>query len=317
MYHPLCPKCRSPKTIRHGGGRWICKRASCGKTFTLRRKDRRDRTAIEAYVGDRTTYARLGRRWGVNRSTAYRRVLRALLKRYSVLDRTKRSLEACDRACVLDGKTTWVGNKTYTIFVAWDRGLGKPIHFLIKEGGEKELWYWRLLMDLRWIGYEPKAFVSDGIVTLKEFLAEMYPTVPHQRCAVHVFLSARGKVVRGKWRTQERTDIFVELLRRILWSRTYAEASTRWNKVWRVKTLTRNERTALELVGRALRSCFVCKDKRWKHLHLPRSSNAIENVMGQIEAELKTRRGSKSLLSLTALVNEVLLRVATQTITHN
>ena len=47
---------------------------------------------------------------------------------------------------------------------------------------------------------------------------------------------------------------------------------------------------------------------------LPRSSNAIENVIGQVEARLKTRRGIKSEASMELLVNELLLQVTEQTI---
>ena len=263
---------------------------------------------------DRTSYARLGKRWGVHRSTAYRRVQRALKYRRSLLERTKQFLESCDGVCLLDGKTVRIHGVQHTIFVAWDRGLGKPIHFLLREGGEKELWYWKLLLDLKGIGYHPKAFVSDGILVLKEFLKEAYTSLPHQRCAVHVFLSARAKALPG--RPNERGRMFVELVRLILWSRSLNEAKKRCRYLYAVQTLARRERQALEFVWQTLEDVFICKDQRFKKLHLPRSSNAIENVMGQIEARLKTRRGTKSLEALELLVNNLLVNVEIQTITH-
>jgi len=199
------------------------------------------------------------------------------------------------------------------LFVAWDRGLGQPLHFLLKEGGEKELWYWKLLTDLKRAGYAPKGFVPDGILTLKEFLAESYAEFPHQRCTVHVFLAARGKVG-GGGKTTERTDDLIELMRRILWSGTLSKARARFRKVWNVSHLTRTERSALDFIWTALPECFVCRDPRWLHLNLPRSSNAIENVMGQVEARLKTRRGTKSQSSAELLINELLLQVGVQVI---
>ena len=314
MFHPKCRHCQSQKTIKHGGKRWLCKR--CHRTFALRRKDIRDRAAIDGYTKDRSTYERLGVRWKVHRSTAYRRVQRALKRKQPLLERTKKNLHLCDGVLALDGKHLRIHGKLWTLFVAWDRGFKKPVHYILQKGGEGDVPYWRLLVDLKRLGYVPKGFVSDGILSLKELLSEMYPSLRHQRCTVHVFLGARAKVATGR-KTSERAKDFVELLRLILWSRTLAEAKRRAQKLWSVRSLTRSERRAIEYIWPTLPQCFVCREKKFRHLHLPRSSNAIENVIGQIEARLKTRRGIKSDASIDLLANELLLQVTEQTITHN
>jgi transposase-like protein len=185
----------------------------------------------------------------------------------------------------------------------------------LREGGERELWYWRLLVDLERLGYVPKAFVSDGVQSLKESLSDRYPDLPHQRCTVHIFLAARGKVMKGE-RTNERSKYFVELLRKILWSRTLSEAKRRCEKLWNIRSLTRSEQNALKFIWPVLPDCFVCRDSRWRHLKLPRSSNAIENVIGNIETRLKTMRGVKSIAAAQRLINEVLLNVSEQSINH-
>jgi transposase-like protein len=313
MYCPICPHCSARKTVKFGLPRWKCNH--CKKTFRLKRKDRRDRAAINGYVLDRSTYRRLAVRWNVGLGTAHRRVQRALHGRYSLLERTKQRLGECDGVLFLDGKHIRIKGKLHICFVAWDRGLKKPVHFLIKEGGERELWYWRLLVDLERLGYRPRAFVSDGILTLKELLAERYPDLPHQRCAVHVFLSVRSKVYVGRAPNDCARD-FIELIRMILWSQTMKEAKRRFQKLWNTPHLSGKERRALQFLWPTLPQCFICRDERWRQLKLPRSSNAIENVMGQIEARLKTRRGEKGLISLDRLVNELLLHVSPQTINH-
>lgn len=311
MKHPTCPHCNARKTVKYGWPRWLCQK--CRRTFRRRRDDIRDRTAIVAYTKDRSTYRRLGERWKVSHSTAIRRVRRALTRCNTLLTRTKGLLSHCDGICLLDGKHVRILGKLHMLFVAWDRGLGQPIHFQLKEGGEKELWYWKMMTELKHAGYIPKGFVSDGIQTLKEYLEESFPNLPHQRCTVHVFLAARGKVG-GGGKTTERTDDLIELMRCILWSGTLKQAKQRFMRLWRVSHLTRTERSALEFIWYALPECFVCRDPRWRHLRLPRSSNAIENVMGQIEARLKTRRGTKSLASAELLVNELLLQIGPQVI---
>lgn len=313
MKHPTCPYCSARKTVRYGWPRWLCQK--CKKTFRRRRSDTRDRSAIDGYTKDRSTYRRLGERWGVSHTTAIRRVRVALNRCVSLHERTKQLLSRCDGICLLDAKHIRIQGKLHMLFVAWDRGLGQPIHFQLEEGGEKELWYWKLLLELKRLGYTPRGFVSDGVLTLKEFLGESYPDLPHQRCTVHVFLSARGKLG-GSRKSNERTDDLIELLRRILWSKTLQGAMRRLQKLWRISHLTRRERKVLESLWSALPECFVCRDPRWKHLQLPRSSNAIENVMGQVEARLKTRRGTKSLASAKLLVNELLLQVRPQSINH-
>ena len=270
---------------------------------------------VDAYTKDRSTYQRLGERWNVHRTTAYRRVQRALKRCETLLARTKRHLKECDGILILDGKLIRIHGKLHTCFVAWDRGFKRPVHFLLKEGGEKELWYWRILVDLERLGYGPKGFVSDGIQSLKESLADRYPDLPHQRCTVHIFLSARSKVI-GGGKADERTKEFVELIRIILWSRTLQEAKRRFQKLWITRCLSRGERRALEFIWPTLPECFVCRDKRFRHLKLPRSSNAIENVIGNIEARLKTRRGTKNLVAAERLVNEILLQVSPQSINH-
>ena len=313
MFRPKCPNCRSPKTIKHGEKRWLCKR--CGRTFAVKRKDVRDRAAIDGYIKDRSTYERLGVRWKVHRSTAYRRVQRALKQKQPLLERTKRNLHLCDGILVLDGKHLRIHGKLWTLFVAWDRGFKKPVHYILQKGGEGDVPYWRLLVDLKRLGYAPKGFVSDGVQSLKELLSELYPNLPHQRCTVHVFLAARAKVATGR-KIPERSKNFIQLLRMILWSRTLTEAKRRTQKLWNIRDLTRCERRAIEYIWPTLPQCFVCCEKRFRYLHLPRSSNAIENVIGQVEARLKTRRGIKSEASMELLVNELLLQVTEQTITH-
>jgi transposase-like protein len=170
-----------------------------------------------------------------------------------------------------------------------------------------------MMTDLKHIGYVPKGFVSDGISTLKEYLSEAFPDLPHQRCTVHVFLAARAKLGGGR-KTNERTDAFIESIQRILWSRSLLMARRRLLILRKNPNLTKKECAVLDFIWSALPECFVCKDRRWRHLNLPRSSNAIENVMGQIEARLKTRRGTKSLASSQLLVNELLIQINRQTI---
>ncbi len=313
MYHPRCTFCRSLKTIKWGSKRYRCSR--CARTFRLKRSDIRDRAAIDAYVKDRSTFRRLGARWKVNASTAYRRVKRALERKQTLIERTKKYLAKCDGVLVLDGKHLRIFGKRFTLFVAWDRSLGLPVHFLLKDGGEKELWYWKLILDLRNIGYAPKAFVSDGIPTLAEFLADAYEGLPHQRCSVHVFLRARSMAAaRGVMTSEqkERSSDFIELVRHILWSKSIDLARRRLDLTASLHPLLATERRALRHVEEALPACFVATQSKWKHLRLPRSSNAIENVIGQVEARLKTRRGTKSIASLDALVNELLLEVKQQ-----
>lgn len=299
--------------MKYGLPRWRCTRKRCRKTFRVKRKDHRDRSAIAGYVLDRSTYRRLGIRWRVSPSTAYRRVQAALTVRMPLLQRTKALLHLCDGIVILDGKQIRIQGTLHTLFVAWDRGLGLPIHFILAEGGERELWYWKMITDLKQIGYIPKGFVSDGIVTLKEYLSDAYSNLPHQRCTVHVFLSARGKLGAGRT-SDERLSALIELFRLLLWSKDLHQSRMRFLKLWQTSHLTNHERRVLEFIWSALPECFVCCDRRWKHLHLPRSSNAIENVMGQIEARLKTQRGSKNVESSKRLINEILLQVSKQII---
>jgi hypothetical protein len=148
-------------------------------------------------------------------------------------------------------------------------------------------------------------------LALREFIADMYPNLPHQRCTVHLFMAARAKIAQGR-RVPERARDLIALLQSILWSRTRFEAQRRFKKLWSVRSLNDRERRALVLVWKGLSQCFICRDRRFRHLHLPRSSNAIENVMGQIEARLKTRRGAKSIRSTELLINEILRRVKRQ-----
>jgi hypothetical protein len=279
----------------------------------MKRRDHRDRAAIAGYVLDRSTYRRLSKRWNISLGTAYNRVKRALDERQPLLSRTKQCLTSCDGIVLLDGKHVSIMGKTHTLFVAWDRGLGLPIHFRLQEEGEKELWYWKMMLELKYIGYTPNGFVSDGIVTLKEYLSEAYPTLPHQRCTVHIFLSLRGKL-KGSGKKDERAQELIELVKRILWSKNLSVAEERLRCLQQTTHLQPKERPVLNLLAQTLPECFVCCDPKWKYLKLPRSSNAIENVMGQVEARLKTRRGTKSLASARLLVNELLLQVKRQVI---
>lgn len=195
---------------------------------------------------------------------------------------------------ILDGKYVRISGIEHCILLAYDTKLG--VVAVEIDTSENVPAYCDMVRQLCEAGYPLSCIVSDGFVGIDTLCAKF--TVPHQRCIFHILKELRKLLTENRELTGGNLILFSRL-RYMLLADTLEEFSER-HRVFESRTVhafrTAAQRTAIQAFNAVLPNAIM-------HLSfepgaVPRTSNAIENLIGQIEARLKTFRGVKSEQSL-------------------
>jgi transposase-like protein len=147
-------------------------------------------------------------------------------------------------------------------------------------------------------GYKPLVVVSDGHGGILSAIKDW--NIAHQRCVFHLLKNLRDTLTIKRELKGSSRVLFVRM-RRILHSKTIEELSERANDLRRVVFCFRKKEQQ-----RALQWFWETLHEATLHLsfdgEVPRTSNVIERLNGQIKARLKTMRGVKSKKSLQKLL---------------
>lgn len=210
------------------------------------------------------------------------------------MESLKRRLNSASGILVLDSTFVPVRGKERYIHIAYDTTLG-VVDYWIDEAENKTA-YAYILRRLKESRYPFRCVVSDGHFAIVPAVDE--EGYPHQRCIFHLlrnlkdFLSHQGELRGGNGILYSRmkhilkSPTIEDLERRMSWFRKYSAPHFRKNK----------QKSALRWLWQILPQatihlCFLEHD-------VPRTSNILENLNGQIKARLKTFRGVKSEKSL-------------------
>lgn len=204
---------------------------------------------------------------------------------------------------ILDGKYVLVRGIEQCILLAYDTELG--VVGCQIDTYENMTAYGDMVQQLCTAGYPLQCIVSDGFTGIDTLCAKL--TVPHQRCIFHILKELRKMLTVNHTLTGGNLILFSRL-RYILLAPTIEEFSER-HTTFQTRTVhafkTPAQHGAIHMFNAVLPNTIM-------HLSfepgvVPRTSNAIENLIGQIEARLKTFRGVKSKESLHNLL-KVLFR---------
>jgi transposase-like protein len=178
------------------------------------------------------------------------------------------------------------------VHIAFDTGVGVVDYW--QDCTENKQAYGYILARLAKAGYRPICVVSDGHWGIKTLCEEQ--KIPHQRCVFHTLrylkeqLSENGELLNGN-------KVLYSRLKGILKSSTIESLEMKMQK-FRTILLhfqTPKQKRILDWFFRILESATI-------HLsfeqNVPRTTNLLENLNGQIRARLKTFRGVKSQESL-------------------
>lgn len=270
----------------------------CGYTWRpMKRHHEKDSRWVKGYLLDGTSLRRLGEKWKVNGSTAWRRIQRSM---QDVPLNTVVAFHFQKNVSIilLDAKYFLVRRKIYTLYVAFDPLRKKPLLWILLQENEGRNGYDKLLSFLRAQNVKVEAIVSDSFTSIEVSVKQWYPHTVHQRCAAHILMYAFRKI-RGRG-----------LLRTIYGRRL-------WNIVVKIALGYTDEKKARGYLLRNKRK-YLNHSKTWKildenlsniyqfsqrlDLPIPRTSNQIENFMGVLEQRLKTFRSIKSPESLSKIL---------------
>lgn len=212
----------------------------------------------------------------------------------SPIEHYKKNLSEASGILILDGTFVKVLGDERCIHIAFDTGIGVVDYWI--DDTENKTAYSYILARLKSAGYEIICAVSDGDWSLLSLLDE--EGIPHQRCIFHILedlramLSVRGELIGGD-------HILYSRLKYILKSNTLEKLAMRIEQF----------RTITEPIFRTSKQSHVIGwfwniiadasiHLSFKPRQVPRTSNILENLNGQIKARLKTFRGVKSETSL-------------------
>ncbi|MGE3278679.1 MAG: transposase [Candidatus Altimarinota bacterium] len=213
------------------------------------------------------------------------------------IQRLRNELKNASLILVLDATHLRIRGKGYFVHIAYDTHLG-PIHFAVDDS-ENATAYSVMLNMLEKEGYKPIAVVSDGHWGIRTAVKDW--NLPQQRCVFHLLQDLRRMLV---------THGELKGANKVLYSRLKG--------IWKAKTIE----ALADRVNQFRKIVFCFRRKKqlgelrdfWEGLHeatlhlsfkpgeVPRTSNILENLNGQIKARTKTMRGVKSKASLINLL---------------
>ena len=194
----------------------------------------------------------------------------------------------------MDGTFVKVLGDERCIHIAFDTGIGAVDYWI--DDTENKTAYAYILARLKAVGYEIICAVSDGDGSLLSLFDE--EKIPHQRCIFHILKDLRAMLtVHGELRGGN--HILYSRLKRILKSNTLEKLAERI-ELFRIMTAplfeTSKQLSAIRWFWRIIADAAL--HLSFDYHQVPRTSNLLENLNGQIKARIKTFRGVKSEKSL-------------------
>lgn len=250
--------------------------------------------SAEKWLKDRSTLRRIEERTDKSHMAHWKRVQAYAKCLPSPLDNFKRHINLASGILILDGKHVRIKGVNHCIHIAYDTQIGVVDYWI--DCTENKTAYGYLIARLKAAGYTFKCVVSDGHFGIVPAMEE--ESLPHQRCLFHLlrnlkdFLSKSGSLQGGNKVLYSRLKYILKaknieaLEKRVSGFRTFSAPNF----------TTKKQKSTLQWLWGILPQATI-------HLsfideNVPRTSNLLENLNGQIEARLKTFRGVKSEQSL-------------------
>jgi transposase-like protein len=277
----------------------------------VKKHHRKDSRRLEAYLLDGSTVRRLGDRWNVSGSTAWRRIQNALDKNITVgILLIAKSFQETNMI-LLDAKHFVVRRRTYTLYVAFNPYTSKPVVWILLKGSECRDGYDALLHYLRNRRMNIEATISDNDQSIRCSITDWYPNAVQQKCAFHVLKKAFLKLNGRRLIQSQYGKKIWGIMRHIaLEFDSYSKAHTYLARMKKKYTL---HESAWNVLERNLESIYQFEKRT--DLNIPRTSNKIENFMGVIEQRVKTFRSFKNPDSLIRIVS-AFIRIKYKTSTN-
>ena len=273
---------------------------SCGYTWRpIKKHHHVDTRWVQAYLLDGSSVRRLGERWKVNSSTAWRRIQRSLHPDMTVDVLVVMKPFCASNIILIDAKHFKVRRQTYTLYVCLNAHTSKPICWILMKGSEGRIGYDQILGTLKQRNVNIEAVVSDNDQSIRCSINDWYPNAIQQKCAFHLLKTAFTKINgRRIIKTMYGQRLWNIIKKIVLGYDTYNDARKYF---LRIKRQEIDHAHVWKLIDRNLKTVYQFEQK--STLPIPRTSNQIENFMGVIEQRIKTFRSFKNAESLIKIVS--------------
>lgn len=254
------------------------------------------RRSAEKWILDRSTLRRVRDRVRGKDHTVHYRLAQKYAEQHipSPLEHFKSHRSFASGILLLDGKWVNILGESSCIHIAYDTGIGVVDYWI--DCTENKQAYGFILRRLKDAGYELRIAVSDGHASLISLFEE--ENIMHQRCLFHLLCDLR-RMLETYGELQGGDHILYSRLKYILKSKTLELFVSRLEE-FRRRSLpwfaTSKQRQAIQWFFEVLHDATVHLSFEAKEV--PRTSNRLETLNGQIEARIKTFRGVKSERSL-------------------
>lgn len=187
--------------------------------------------------------------------------------------------------------------------MAFDGVQRKPICWILLPRYELREGYDRILSFLMRQKCSIHAVISDRYKGLSASVKDYYPLIIHQRCAAHVLQDVYRKLG-GRWflATGYGKEIW-PIMRKIALGFDNEIIAREYLR--RMKRKYPDYHGAFLILKKNLSGIYQFIKR--PDLSIPRTSNLIENFMGQLEHRLKTFRGVKTSKSLIKIITGLII----------
>lgn len=287
------------RSKKNGGRRRKCK--TCSKQWRIAlNQTKKLKKSAEQWILDRSTLRRIQEKTDIHFSTKWRQAQKYADYIHEPIENLRKKILNASKILLLDGKYVSILGESVCVQIAYDTGIG-VVDFWVDDTENKTA-YGYILRRLKDLGYEPICVVSDDHASISPLLDE--EKIPHQLCIFHLLRTLR-KLLTGNHKFTEpippQYQVMYSRIKGIFKTNHIEDIPKRINNFRKLQIFwqTPKEKYVLNWFWQTLPNAIM-------HLsfeeNVPRTSNLLENLNGQIEQRLKTFRGVKSEQSLNKIL---------------
>jgi len=249
---------------------------------------------------DRSTLRRIQKKTSIHFSTKWRQAQKYADHIIEPLENLRKNIRKSSKILLLDGKYVSILGESVCVHIAYDTEIG-VVDFWVDDTENKTA-YGYILRRLEDLGYKPICVVSDDHSSITPLLAE--EKIPHQLCIFHLLRTLRKLLTGNNKFTEPIPSQYQVMYSRMkgIFKTNHIEAIP--GRVHNFRKLqifwqSPKEKYVLKWFWNILPDAIMCLSFKE---NVPRTSNLLENLNGQIEQRLKTFRGVKSEQSLNKIL---------------
>lgn len=249
---------------------------------------------------DRSTLRRIEKKTDVHYSTKWRQAQKYADQIIEPLENFRKNFLKASKILLLDGKHVNILGESVCVHIAYDTNIG-VVDFWVDDAENKTA-YAYMLRRLKDFQYQPICVVSDDHSSITPLLRE--EKIPHQLCIFHLLRILRRLLIGNNKFTEPippRYQVMYSRMKGIFKTSSIEEIPDRVHDFRKLQIFwqSRKERYVLDWFWHILPNAIMCLSFEE---NVPRTSNLLENLNGQIEQRLKTFRGVKSEDSLNKIL---------------